>query len=444
MAPTELNPGIEKLQDHARGIFQAAVEEADPALALERALGGGSDVPLPREGGQVRVVSFGKGACSMGRGLGSCLQKAGLEWNGIAVVNRENREELAGFRVLVGGHPLPDEAGVAAAREVAEFISASADGDLVFVLVSGGGSAILPAPADGISLEDKLECTSRLLACGAEIGEINTVRKHLSFLKGGGLAAGLGGGRMVTLLLSDVIGDDLSTIASGPTTGDPTTFSDAAAVLKEYGIFEDLPEAVRSRISAGCRGEVPETPKPGAAVFERVSHRLVGSNGQSLAAAARRAEELGYRVSIFSEALVGEARKAGADLAALLAASTPGAGPCAILAGGETTVTLRGGGRGGRNQELALAFAIESASAPEGLPWVFLSGGTDGIDGPTDAAGALVDPFTIDRGSRGDLSAGEALADNDSYTFLERSGSLLKTGATGTNVADLQVLLVDS
>ena len=140
----------------------------------------------------------------------------------------------------------------------------------------------------------------------------------------------------------------------------------------------------------------------------------------------------------------GEARKAGADLAALLAASTPGAGPCAILAGGETTVTLRGGGRGGRNQELALAFAIESASAPEGLPWVFLSGGTDGIDGPTDAAGALVDPFTIDRGSRGDLSAGEALADNDSYTFLERSGSLLKTGATGTNVADLQVLLVDS
>ncbi len=444
MGAAELNSGIEKLREHARGIFQAAVAEADPALGVERALAGGSDVPVPREGGQVRVVSFGKGACSMGRGLGSCLEEAGLEWSGIAVVNRENREEVAGFRVLVGGHPLPDEAGVGAAREVADFISSSADDDLVFVLVSGGGSAILPAPVDGITLEDKLDCTSRLLACGADIGEINTVRKHLSFLKGGAMAARMSGGNMMTLLLSDVIGDDLSTIASGPTVGDPTTFADADRLLREYGIFEKLPDAVRNRISAGCRGEIPETPKPGAAVFERVSHRLVGSNGMSLAAAAGRAEELGYEVSIFSEALVGEARKAGKDLSTVLPANTPGAGPRAILAGGETTVTLRGGGRGGRNQELALAFAIESVPGGQDRPWVFLSGGTDGIDGPTDAAGALVDPLTIERGSGEGFSARQALADNDSYTFLERSGSLLKTGATGTNVADLQILLVDS
>ncbi len=443
MNPGELNPGIEKLRDHARGVFQAAVAEADPALAVERALGGGRDISAPAAGGQVRVVSFGKGACSMGRGIGSCLEEAGLEWSGIAVVNRENREDVGGFRVLVGGHPLPDEAGVEAAREVADFISSSAEEDLVFVLVSGGGSAILPAPADGISLEDKLDCTARLLACGADIGEINTVRKHLSFLKGGAMAARMGRGKMVTLLLSDVIGDDLSTIASGPTVGDPTTFADAERLLREYGIFEESPQAVRDRISAGCRGEIPETPKPGAAVFEGVSHRLVGSNGLSLAAAVRRAEELGYQVSVFSETLVGEARKAGKDLAAVLLGNAPGAGPRAILAGGETTVTLRGGGRGGRNQELALAFALESTAAQD-RSWVFLSGGTDGIDGPTDAAGALVDPLTIERGSGDGFSARQALENNDSYTFLERSGSLLKTGATGTNVADLQVLLVDS
>lgn len=444
MSAGELSAGFESLRDHARDIFQAGVAEADPALAVARALAGATEIPSPGAGGRARVVSFGKGACAMGRGLGEYLEETGCEWNGIAVVNRENRSEVDGFRVLVGGHPLPDEAGVEAAREVAEFISASGAEDLVFVLVSGGGSAILPAPAGGVTLEDKLDCTAKLLACGADIGEINTVRKHLSFLKGGQMAACMRGGEMMTLILSDVIGDDLSTIASGPAVGDPTTFADADRLLKAYGIYDDLPAAVRDRIDSGCRGEIPETPKPGDPLFERVSHHLVGSNGMSLAAAARRAKELGYRVSIFSEALTGEARRAGAVLAGALAATGPGGGPLAILAGGETTVTLRGGGRGGRNQELALGFAIESASGGQDRSWVFLSGGTDGIDGPTDAAGALVDPLTLARASGEGASPQAALEDNDSYTFLERAGSLLKTGSTGTNVADLQILLVDS
>ena len=441
MSAEEFAARIEGLRNEALDIFRAGVEEADPARAVARVLVD-SGLPTPPGAGRIRVVSFGKGACSMGRELGRALDEAGADWSGLAVVNRENFSEVDGFRVLIGGHPLPDEAGVEAAGEVAGFVAAAGAEDLTFVLVSGGGSAILPAPAGGITLADKLECTSRLLACGANIGEINTIRKHLSFLKGGGLAMRLGGGGMSTLILSDVIGDDLSTIASGPTVPDPTTFAEAAALLRGYAIFDDLPLPVRERLEAGCRGEISETPKPGAPAFERVSNHLVGSNGMSLAASAARARELGYSVSIFSEALIGEARRAGADLAAELAHAVRQEGPVAILAGGETTVTLRGAGRGGRNQELALSFAMESAGGEHGRAWSFLSAGTDGIDGPTDAAGGLVDPATLDRGARAGISPAESLDSNDSYTFLEAAGGLLKTGATGTNVADLQILLL--
>ena len=441
MSPREFSTKIEELRSEALDIFRAGVDEADPARAVARTLGG-SGLAAPPGAGRVRVVSFGKGACSMGRELGRALEEAGADWSGLAVVNRENFSEVDGFRVLVGGHPLPDEAGARAAGEVADFVSEAGAEDLTFVLVSGGGSAILPAPAEGITLADKLDCTARLLACGADIGELNTIRKHLSFLKGGGLAQRLGGGEMSTLILSDVIGDDLSTIASGPTVPDPTTFADAVALLRGYELFDELPAAVRERLAAGCRGEISETLKPGAPVFERVSNRLVGSNGMSLAAAADRARELGYSVSIFSEALTGEARRAGADLAAGLAHAVRQEGAGAILAGGETTVTLRGAGRGGRNQELALSFALESADGPPGRAWSFLSAGTDGIDGPTDAAGGLVDPLTLDRGIRQGSSPGEALENNDSYAFLDAAGGLLKTGATGTNVADLQILLL--
>ena len=439
MSKPGINAGIEKLRAEALDIFQAGVAEADPARAVERALDAAGSLPVPGPGGVIRAVAFGKAACSMGQALGAVLAEAGLGWRGLAVVNRENLAEIDGFRVLVGGHPLPDDAGVEASREVAEFIAEAGDNDLTFLLVSGGGSAILSAPAEGITLADKLDCTSRLLACGADIGEINTVRKHLSFLKGGGLAARLGGGELVTLILSDVIGDELSTIASGPAVADPTTFSDSTRVLRARGIYDDVSPGVRERLEAGCRGEVPETPKPGAPVFKRVSSFLGGSNSLSLAAASRRARELGYTVNVFSEALIGEAREAAAGLAGELVRVEGQEGGIAILAGGETTVTLGGTGRGGRNQELGLAFALESGVGSSGRAWSLLSGGTDGIDGPTDAAGALVDSLTLERGGG---SPRAALDDNDSYTFLEAAGGLLKTGATGTNVADLQILLL--
>lgn len=444
MSTPGFTAGIEKLRLAARDIFQAGIDEADPARAVERALAEAGSLPLPGPGGVIRVVAFGKGACSMARALGGTLAEAGLDWSGLVVVNRENFSEVDGFRVLVGGHPLPDETGVEAAGEVSRFVAEAGENDLTFLLLSGGGSAILSAPAEGITLGDKLDCTSRLLACGADIGEINTVRKHLSLLKGGGLAARLGGGELLTLILSDVIGDDLSTIASGPAVPDPTSFSDSVALLRDRGIYEDLSLAVRQRLDAGCRGEVPDTPKPGDPVFEGVRTFLGGSNGLSLQAASNRARELGYSVSVFSEALTGEAREAGVELAGELARAAGREGPIAILAGGETTVTLEGDGRGGRNQELALSFALEAAGGEPGRDWIFLSGGTDGIDGPTDAAGALVDPFTLERGAHGGGSPLDALENNDSYTFLDAAGGLLKTGATGTNVADLQILLVNS
>ena len=442
MSSEENSATLEKLRSEALEIFQAGVEAVDPGRAVERALEAAGSLPVPGPGGKARVVAFGKAACSMGEALGVTLGKAGLDWTGLAVVNRENFREVDGFRVRAGGHPLPDEAGVEASREVAEFVASARDDDVTFLLVSGGGSAILSAPADGITLGDKLECTASLLACGADIGEINTVRKHLSLLKGGGLAARLGGGELLTLVLSDVIGDDLSTIASGPAVPDPTTFSDSVEVLRDRGIYDEVSPGVRERLEAGCRGEVPETPKPGAAVFDRVRTFLGGSNGLALEAAALRARELGYQVEVFSEALVGEAREAGATLAGELSRAAEQGEALAILAGGETTVTLRGPGRGGRNQELGLSFALEGAGRDGGRAWSFLSGGTDGIDGPTDAAGALVDPFTLDRGISTGGSPRSALDSNDSYTFLDGAGGLLKTGATGTNVADLQILLL--
>jgi len=437
---------VSRLRADAEAIFRAAVRAADPATAIARAFADpahGLDGTVARAR-DVAVVAFGKAACAMAASCGDALVHRGAPWRGVAVTNRENRVDVRGFRVLVGGHPLPDSAGVRAAAEVARFVEPLAADDLLLVLISGGGSAILPSPADGLTLDDKLATTALLLGAGASIGELNTVRKHLSWLKGGGLAAQSGAGRVVALILSDVIGDDLSTIASGPTVGDPTTFADARDVLARRGVLDRVPSAVRERIAAGVRGELPETPKPGDATFARVANILAGSNTQSVDAAIAAARELGYDARVESRALVGEARAAGARFAVKLRdLAEPGA--VAILAGGETTVTVRGRGRGGRNQELALAFALaldEVAGGPGGRAWAFLSAGTDGIDGPTDAAGAIVDPTTLARGRAHGVDASAALGDNDAYRFLAAAGDLLVTGATGTNVADLQVLLV--
>jgi len=390
----------------------------------------------------VQIAAFGKAACLMAEAAAGVLPRELIRGPGVVVVNDENRRSVDGFMVLAAGHPVPDGRGMEAATTIEHLARRSRVGEGLIVLISGGGSALIPSPADGITLEDKSSATSLLLASGADIREVNTVRKHLSRLKGGQLAALAQPALVESLILSDVIGDDVSFIASGPTAPDPTTFEDAKEILVRRGIWEDAPTRVRRRIEAGIEGNVPDTPKPGDPIFDRVENRIIGGNRISLAASLEKARSLGYKVQVLDFPLEGEARYAGALLASR-AAGKPGGGRRAILAGGETTVTLRGRGKGGRNQELALAFAIAAGTALPGRRWTFLSAGTDGRDGPTDAAGAVVEPGSLEAARRAGVSPEGALAENDSHSFHEAAGSLLITGGTGTNVADLQVYLED-
>jgi hydroxypyruvate reductase len=366
-----------------------------------------------------------------------------LASEGIIVTNHENVREIPEFEVIGAGHPLPDANGLKGARAVADRVKKAQAEDLVLVLISGGGSALLPYPPESVSLDDKVATTELLLACGADIGQINTVRKHLSVLKGGGLAKLAAPASVHALILSDVIGDDLSAIASGPTVPDPTTYAQAIEILKNKGVWENIPESVRTRLQKGCAGELPETPKLNDPVFSKVANTLVGSNSISLQAMKAAAVHEGCSARIYSTALCGEARDEAQELAEVMAREVKIDEPLALLSGGETTVTLRGAGRGGRNQEMALAFAIAAEKHKlMARQWVFLSGGTDGRDGPTDAAGAIVDPWTLARIRESGQDPVELLQANDSYHALDESGDLLRIGATGTNVADLQILLL--
>jgi hydroxypyruvate reductase len=440
------------LRDDALTIFAAGVEAADPRNAVKKAirlgLGGGvivgrNEIAPPST---LRIVAVGKAACNMASAAMEVVSPAVFPGPGIAVVNEENAGEVERFRVLPTGHPLPDARGATAAREIEEYVSGARKNDGLLVLISGGGSALLPAPIAGLSLDETIAITKLLLKCGADIGEVNTVRKRLSRLKGGGLARLAYPQAVETLILSDVIGDDLSAIASGPTAADPTSFQMAREILDRHRIWKEIPAAARAHLERGRREE-GDAPRPSNKIFANVRNRIVGSNALSLNSAIRRATDLGYAVEIASRELTGEAREAAAFLSRLSRAKQsppdgkkPGA-QRALLAGGETTVTLRGSGRGGRNQELALAFSIELERAGPHAEWVLLSAGTDGRDGPTDAAGAIVDSGTLERGKQAGLDPLQALANNDSYTFLEAAEDLLRTGATGTNVADLQVFL---
>jgi hydroxypyruvate reductase len=446
-------PWATTLRQRARDIFQAGVGAADPESAVARTLvdrsgrlevrRGSGDVRAKAWTG-VRVLAFGKAACAMARAAGQVIPKGLFHAPGIAVTNYENMAELSGFQVTGAGHPLPDENGVKGAAAIAAAAGEAGTGELVLVLISGGGSALLPYPAEGLTLADKVATTDLLLASGADIGEMNTVRKHLSRLKGGGLARLAAPADLHALILSDVLGDDLSTIASGPTAPDPTTFADAQAVLTRTGVWDRASAPVRDHVTRGVRGEVPETPKPGDPVFASAEATLVGSNAVSLEAMRAAAEAAGHAVLVHSERLEGEARDAGGGFAAAAAEAIEPQDrrPLVLVAGGETTVTIKGGGRGGRNQEMALAFALAAEKCGLSGHWAFLSGGTDGRDGPTDAAGGLVDPDTCARirAAGGDIDA--LLGDNNSYEALRLAGDLLMTGATGTNVADLQVLVI--
>ena len=436
------------LRKQAVAVFRAGVEAADPVAAVlrflrvkqGRLLAGRRRYPLDAFD-NVWVVGAGKAGAAMAqaveRVLGARIR------GGLVNVKDGHLARLRRIELNECGHPVPDGRGVRGAERIADIVRGAGKRDLIVCVISGGASALLPMPAAPVTLEEKRATTSLLLACGANIHEINAVRKHISRIKGGQLARLAYPAQVLALLVSDVVGDDLDVIGSGPTAPDASTFAGAQAILDKYGLRERIPAAVRERIERGVRGEIAETPKPGDPAFERTTNLIVGSNRLAVDAAARKARELGLRPVVLSTVIEGEAREVARMHAAIArevrATGRPLKPPLCLISGGETTVTLRGNGLGGRNQEFVLAAAIDLAGSNE---VVVLSGGTDGTDGPTDAAGAIADGATLERAGRLGLNARQFLAENDSYRFFDALGDLLKTGPTGTNVMDLRLVLV--
>jgi glycerate 2-kinase len=445
------------LRESARGdaitrIMAAALAAVDPAAAVSRFLRREGDTLRVgersfdlRQLDRVIVVGAGKAGAPMASAAAATLGErltAGL----VVVKDGHLGDEAAGLshtplRLLESGHPVPDQRGVDAALRISELVRDLTPRDLVIALLSGGGSALLTLPAPGISLGDLQALTGALLASGASIGEINTLRKHLDLMKGGGLADMSAPASLATLILSDVVGSPLDIIASGPTVPDTSSFADAMAVLDRYGLVERAPAAVRERLQQGAAGSIPETPKPGAPRFSQVTNLLVGSNELAAEAALGAARAEGFTPLLLTTSLEGEAREAGRFLSAVLrevaASGRPVPRPACIIAGGETTVTLRGSGRGGRNQELALAAVAELAGLTD-VALVALA--TDGGDGPTDAAGAVVTGATAARARALGLDRATHLASNDAYPFFAALGDLLLPGPTATNVNDLAFL----
>jgi hydroxypyruvate reductase len=440
------------LRAAAQAILREAVLAADPRRLVRRQLKRGEGVlevagarhRLDR--GRIVLVAVGKAAVPMASAAEEVLGDRLAE--GIVVTAGGPPPAGVGpdsrVRFHTASHPVPDARGLAAAVEVESLARDLGREDLLLVLLSGGASALLPSPAEGVTLEDKARTTALLLRAGATIHELNAVRKHLSRLKGGGLARAAAPARAVTLVLSDVVGDDLSTIASGPTVPDPTTFADAVEVLRRRAVLDDVPAPVRARLLAGAEGKIPETPKAGERAFRRVATRIVGSNRLSVEAAAREARRRGLRPLVLTTRLEGEAREVARVLVGMLRecveAGRPATPPLCLLAGGETTVTVRGDGQGGRNQELAVAAAQALEGFP--VPAVVASLATDGIDGASDAAGGLADDTTVARaGALGLAPAAAFVAASDTRNYLGPLGDLIVTGPTGTNVVDVVALL---
>jgi len=434
-------------------IFEAALASVDPYQAVSRALRledgrlyAGDGIYELASFSRVIVVGAGKATARMAEAAEKILGDAVT--GGIVVVKYGHTGRLKIVEQAEAGHPIPDEAGERATKRIVDLVQGADERTLILCLLSGGGSALLVAPVPGITLQDKQNTTDFLLKAGASIVDVNAVRKHLSAVKGGRLAQSIYPATLLTLILSDVIGDRLDVIASGPTAPDHTTFRDALSVIHTYSLEHSVPSSVLSVLHLGVSGIMPDTPKEGALFFEKTRHIIVGNNALALAAACEKAGELGYAAEIVTAELRGDVREAARLLARTALGARDGlkAGkPRCLLFGGETTVTVRGTGKGGRNQELALTFAREI----EGVPGItLLSAGTDGTDGPTDAAGAVVDGTTA-RQARGlGVDPDTHLDNNDSYAFFSRFDALKKeknhviTGPTGTNVMDIQIILI--
>jgi len=439
-----------------KSIFLKAVAAADPFLlttSVVKKEGNilsiqGPDKVLREDllsRGKTIILGVGKASCRMAQAmeqvLGDCIS------GGIAITKHGLGKNLSHIQVLEAGHPVPDGQSQEAAQALMRLAGEAGERTLIITLISGGGSALACLPADGISLEDKRKTTQLLLESGADIGAFNCIRKHISGIKGGRLAKAAWPARMINLILSDVVGDSLATIASGIAVPDPTTFSQAMDFLEEYHIRDQVPDPVRRLIESGIRGDIPETPKEGDPCFSRVENILIGNNRTACLAAEEYGKELGYATRVLENPITGEAREAAAlfaSLAAEVEAEKSGLKkPVLIIAGGETTVTIRGNGTGGRNQEMALAYACRlMETLPDSEDIYFLSAGTDGIDGPTDAAGALVTPAMRGIIKEQGLDPHSYLRNNDSYHFFEKAAHLFRTGQTGTNVCDIQLLII--
>jgi glycerate-2-kinase len=430
-------------------VVRAALVAADAGRLVRRAMRAPDAERRMRAAGAIDVIAAGKAAASMLSAFVTTAPAALRRVIGIGPTRPADMPVAA--RWYAAAHPVPDEDGVRAGRTALDVAVAAGERDLLVVLLSGGASAMMVVPGEGITLSDKQQASAELLRLGAEIHGLNAVRKHLSDIKGGQLAAACAGSTL-TFALSDVVGDDLSAIGSGPTVPDETTFADALAALERYGGPGRYPRAVAARLVRGAAGAIAETRKPGDPRLARAVARVIGANATALAGARTAAEELGYTVHVIDGPVVGEARLAAHGLidsakthierVARVVGSGP-AGRVCVIAGGETTVRTDGSGKGGRNQELALAMARKLDRL--GGVAAAASVGTDGIDGPTDAAGAIVDSTTLARAEAADIGPPErALEEHNSYVFFDELHDLIRTGPTGTNVGDLQVILVAS
>jgi glycerate 2-kinase len=447
--PEVLKSGqVRERRERALAILSAALEAVNPTNAIKRQVSLSDDTlrigqriyNLTRYR-HIYVIGGGKAGSSMAQAIEDIL--GGRVTAGLVSVKYGYGAETEIIRLNEAGHPIPDAAGMAGTKQMAELARKATSEDLIICLISGGGSALMTLPVEGINLADVKSLTDTLLRCGATINEINAVRKHLSQIKGGNLARLVYPAEIVSLILSDVVGNPLDVIASGPTVPDPTTFADAYGIIEKYGLLEELLRPIVERLQRGKEGLIAETPKEGDEVFTQTYNLLIASNEFAAEAATTRAEELGFHSLLLSTFVEGEAREVAKVFAAIakeiLHSGRPVPRPACVVAGGETTVTVRGNGLGGRNQEMALSAALGIAGLEDVM---IIPLATDGTDGPTDAAGAIADGSTLRRAQEAGLSATQYLANNDSYHFFQQLGDLLITGPTNTNVNDLTFTFV--
>jgi glycerate 2-kinase len=445
---------LDEMKKMAKAIFSKALSAVDPSKILKERIRIQRDrLSIKMEDGseklfdlstfdKIFLVGSGKASGAMAQAIeeifGDRLTK------GVITTKYGHLLPLKKTKIIEARHPIPDQKGYEGAKKIRRLLKESGPKDLVIFLLSGGGSALLPFPADHIDLKEKQEVTQLLLDCGADIKEINTVRKHISMIKGGWLAKWAYPSPVIGLILSDVVGDQLDVIGSGPTVPDPSTFGEALGILKKYNLTKEISLSIQKHLRLGKEGKIEETPKPGEVIFEKVYNSLIGSNILALFEAKKEAKSLGFNTVILSSLVEGETREAArfhtAVAKEVIYSGNPIPRPACILSGGETTVTVKGNGLGGRNQEFALAGALEISGTEK---VVLLSGGTDGTDGPTDATGALADHTTVQRATAMGMNPKAHLENNDAYPFFQKLGDLLITGPTHTNVMDVRILLVD-